>query len=247
MSRTGFLRAYSPTRLIVCASLCFGCSDGGNDAEESAVERGRQLFEAGPLSDSGLNVYSCASCHEQHPSGGSRIFPGAAMAGSTLRPSFWGGQENDLLRSLEDCRTYFMYANSPLDREGGAASDLYAFLASLEPGNAEPVPFSVVRTVEPLPRGDAARGAELFTNACSACHGTMHEGAGALRRVPALPDATLLDHPDSDPAEMRLIFIEKVRHGGFLGYGGAMPPFSSEVLGDAELSDILEALGVLGE
>jgi thiosulfate dehydrogenase len=44
----------------------------------------------------------------------------------------------------------------------------------------------------------------------------------------------------------RLIFTEKIRHGLFLGYGGTMPPFSSQLLSDAEVSDLLEALGVLG-
>jgi thiosulfate dehydrogenase len=43
------------------------------------------------------------------------------------------------------------------------------------------------------------------------------------------------------------VFIEKVRHGGFLGYGGDMPPYSLEVLPDATVSDLLEALGVLGQ
>lgn len=233
-------------RWLSGASLCLGCS-GSAEAPESAVERGRQLFETNALSDSGLNAYACKTCHEEHPSGGSRIYPGAPLAGATERPTFWGGQENDLLRSLDACRTYFMYATTPLAATSPEGSDLYAFLESLEPGDPEPVSFSVVQTVTPIPRGDATRGAELFTNACGACHGTMHDGVGALRLVPALPDATLLDHAGTEPDEMRLIFVEKVRHGGFLGYGGAMPPFSTEMLGDSELSDILEAMGITGE
>jgi thiosulfate dehydrogenase len=110
------------------------------------------------------------------------------------------------------------------------------------------VPFTVVQTVGPLPRGDAERGAELFERACSGCHGALGDGAGALSpRVPVLPDATLADHADYTPADVRLVFVEKVRHGGFFGYGGVMPPFSLEVLSDAELSDVLEALGAFGE
>jgi thiosulfate dehydrogenase len=45
----------------------------------------------------------------------------------------------------------------------------------------------------------------------------------------------------------RLIFIEKIRHGRFLGYGGEMPPFSSELLSDADVADVLEYLSILGE
>ena len=46
---------------------------------------------------------------------------------------------------------------------------------------------------------------------------------------------------------IRLVFIEKVRHGPFLGYGGTMPPFSMETLSDEGLADLLEALAVTGE
>jgi thiosulfate dehydrogenase len=41
-----------------------------------------------------------------------------------------------------------------------------------------------------------------------------------------------------------LVFIEKVRHGGFLGYGGLMPPFSLEAMTDAELGALLSFLGL---
>jgi len=43
------------------------------------------------------------------------------------------------------------------------------------------------------------------------------------------------------------VFTEKIRHGLFLGYGGVMPPFSREVLSDQDVSDLLEALGVIAE
>jgi thiosulfate dehydrogenase len=231
----------------LAASLALACGDSAEQAQ-SAVARGRALFESGELGDAGLNLYKCSTCHEAEPGESGRILPGAALAGVTERPWFWGGQENDLLRALEACRTYFMYASEPLAPESAEGRALYAYLASLGPGNPEPVPFSIVLPIGPLPRGDAQRGAVLFASACANCHGTPTAGAGALsRRIPTLPDATLEDHADYEPGELRLVFIEKVRHGGFLGYGGAMAPFSSEVLGDPELSDILEALGVLGE
>ena len=73
----------------------------------------------------------------------------------------------------------------------------------------------------------------------------MHTGAGQLSAsIPILPDDTLAAHPPPtySPRLQRLVFIEKTRHGLFLGYGGDMPPFSLETLPDASLSDILEAL-----
>jgi thiosulfate dehydrogenase len=247
MPKNGRFAGVTRDGLAACLlSALTGCA-GEPEASETEVQQGRALFESGALSDSSLNVYACSTCHEAEPTGSSRIFPGAALAGATLRGSYWGGQENDLLRSLDACRNYFMYAAEPLDPESAEGRSLYAFLVSLAPGNSEAVPFSVVGAIEPLPRGDAVRGAELFDRACKTCHGTLHEGAGALHRVPPLPEATLLDHADYAPREQRLVFIEKVRHGAFLGYGGSMAPFSREALGDPELSDILEALGVLGE
>ena len=42
--------------------------------------------------------------------------------------------------------------------------------------------------------------------------------------------------------EDRKAFIEKIRHGGFLGYGGTMPPFSQAVLSDADLGALLAFL-----
>jgi thiosulfate dehydrogenase len=135
----------------------------------------------------------------------------------------------------------------PLRPDDPEAVQLYAFLAELTPPDANPVAFNIVRGVEDLPRGNADSGKLLYTSACAACHGKMGDGAGALsRRIPVLPGETLAEHADFTPRVQRLVFIEKTRHGGFLGYGGAMPPFSLEVLSNQELSDILEALGVLG-
>lgn len=233
--------------LIFLGATLVACSDDA-PAEEDRVAAGRALFESRNLSDSTLNRYSCKTCHDADTLDPTKKKPGAMLAGVTERPTFWGGQENDLLRSLNACRRYFMYASADLRADEPSAESLYAYLVSLEPGDPEPLPFSVVRTVEPLPRGDAASGEALFTQTCSQCHGTLHEGVGRLRAtVPVLPEDTIAEHLDYSVREQRLVFIEKTRHGLFLGYGGDMPPFSSEVLSDAELSDILEALGVLGE
>jgi thiosulfate dehydrogenase len=214
----------------------------------SAVEQGRQLFESKTeLSPSKLNAYACSTCHRPTPTLGARM-PGAALAGVTLRPSFWGGQENDLLRSINACRNYFMLANVPLDPREEKAEALYAYLQSLEPGDSEPVHFSIVENIEDVPRGDVTSGAQLYASACSSCHGAPHSGVGRLGdRVSVLPEDTLTEHAQYSPSVQRLIFIEKIRHGRFLGYGGEMPPFSSELLSDAEVADVLEYLSILGE
>jgi thiosulfate dehydrogenase len=236
-------------------SAALGCllvwlSSGCAEPEAvTPVEHGRDLYSSKQLSPSSLNNYSCATCHDlSSEAAGVLLRTGAPLAGVTLRPSFWGGQENDLLRSINACRSYFMVAPDPLLADEPDAQALYAFLSSLEPGNPEPVPFTVVRNVEVLPRGDATSGHALYVTACSYCHGSMHDGAGRLSdRVPILPEDTLDEHFNYTAREVRLVFIEKVRHGLFLGYGGDMPPFSTQILSDNQLSDILEALEVLGE
>jgi thiosulfate dehydrogenase len=239
--------SFGSVAALLLAASTSACSDEAPPQQDRVTE-GQSLFEGRSLSDANINRYSCKTCHDADAPDPTKKKPGAVLAGVTLRPTFWGGQENDLLRSINACRRYFMFATADLRADEPKAEALYAYLSSLEPGNPEPVPFTVVRTVENLPRGDEASGQALFTTACSQCHGTLHEGVGRLRNtVPVLPEDTLLEHLDYSPREQRLVFIEKTRHGLFLGYGGDMPPFSTEVLSDSELSDILEALGAIGQ
>lgn len=217
-------------------------------ADPSAVERGRALFQSTALSPSKLNTFSCATCHDVKTDGAANeIKTGAMLAGATLRPSFWGGGENDLLRAINACRSYFMIASTPLRADEPAAEDLYAYLSSLEPGDPASVPFTVAMGIDELPRGDAEAGAALYTKTCASCHGAMHTGLGRMgSRTPLLPEQTLIEHMNYDPRSQRLVFIEKIRHGGFFGYGGDMPPYSTELLDDRVVSDLLEAMGVLG-
>jgi len=95
--------------------------------------------------------------------------------------------------------------------------------------------------------GNGSRGGKLYTDACASCHGPAHTGDGRLvQRAPVLPEQTLEEHPSPqyDDLDRRLVFVEKVRHGGFVGYGGEMPPFSVEKLSDQDLGDILAFLGI---
>ena len=101
--------------------------------------------------------------------------------------------------------------------------------------------------VADLPAGDATRGASLYASACASCHGTVHTGAGRLTELASLlPDDPLEEHAADgfDAVEQRVAFVDKIRHGGFFGYGGVMPPFSLEALSDEELADVLTYLSL---
>lgn len=45
-----------------------------------------------------------------------------------------------------------------------------------------------------------------------------------------------------DKTQVRVTFVEKVRHGGFLGVFGSMPLYSTEAISDADLSALLTFL-----
>jgi thiosulfate dehydrogenase len=206
----------------------------------TAVDHGAALFSDPTASPSPLNAFSCATCHPSADADPSRIFPGAALAGAPERPSFWGGQENDLLRSINHCRYYFMLAPSPWEATDVQAEAMYAYLTSLKGGSSEPAPFHLVGSIEEVPEGDRARGERVYERACASCHGAAHTGAGRIIETAVkLPDETIAEHGYLTFDERRLVFVEKVRHGAFLGYSGTMPPFSEDVLTDAELGDLL--------
>lgn len=226
-------------KLIIATMLLCGCSGEADIVHESAEERGERLFATE------VAGFSCATCHATgatSPKG--RYLPGAPLAGVTTRQSYWGGQEDDLLRAVNNCRSSFQNAPAPLAATEPDAADLYAFLDSLA-GSSEPVPFTVVTAVSDLPEGDEERGRKVFGSACARCHGELVSGKGRIDdEVPALPDEVLEEHGHFSKEDQRVIFVEKVRHGGFLGYSGRMPPFSLEALSDDQLSDLLSALGV---
>ena len=220
-------------------------------APPAAVDRGRELASSPKVSPSKGNVTSCTTCHRMAPNERPElILPGAALAGVTLRKSFWGGQEIDLLRSINQCRYFFMAANEPWAAEDPSAVDLYAYLQSLEPlatgALREPVPFTVVRDVLDVPAQPVGSGDKVYDRACRVCHGAVRTAEGRPRAsTPLLPEDAISSHEYLKSRDAtRLVFIEKVRHGGFLGYGGLMPPFSAEAMSDAELGALLSFLGL---
>jgi alcohol dehydrogenase (cytochrome c) len=82
-------------------------------------------------------------------------------------------------------------------------------------------PTASTTTTEPT-TGQAASGAQIFSDNCEPCHG--HEGAGG-HVGPNLQKSSVAEHLDQ---------VEKqVRNGG-----GAMPPFS-DVLSDQEIEAVV--------
>jgi thiosulfate dehydrogenase len=231
-----------------------GCSDGEKPPAMiyggTAIEHGAALFNDPGVVAKSLNSYSCSTCHEATAGeAGEAILTGAPLAGATKRPSFWGGQELELLRSINHCLYYFMLSDKAWKAEDVEARAMYAYLESLPADSAaeQPAAFTVAYEVKDVPPGDGSRGGKLYTDACASCHGPAHTGDGRLvQRAPVLPEQTLEEHPSPqyDDLDRRLVFVEKVRHGGFVGYGGEMPPFSVEKLSDQDLGDILAFLGI---
>lgn len=236
-------------RLSALLALTGACATD----ELSAAQRGQELFnDPRSFSSSPANAFSCATCHDSEPvQGGGIRKPGAQLRGVTARPSYWGGSERDLFTAVSHCVRYFMLGTKPLQTSGEDEEALYAYLESLTPLTAEDtqeIPFTVPISIEDIPRGDALTGRDLYTQACGFCHGAMGTGTARLNAgVPILPGDAIAEHVGYTPRLLRLVFIEKTRHGVFIGYGGSMPPLSLESLSDAELGSILEYLGISGQ
>ncbi|MDB4997573.1 MAG: qcrC [Myxococcaceae bacterium] len=229
----------------VASAATAACSSASEPApvHGTAIDHGRDLFHDRATSSSASNAFSCATCHAAEsadPAGTARVLPGGMLAGATLRTTFWGGQENDLLRSINDCRLFFMDAARPWTSDDEDARAIYAYLASLASAGGAPIAFTRVDAIVDLPAGDAAAGEAVFREACVTCHGGVHDGQGRIASfVPRLPDDVIVTHGNG--ARLRLVFIEKVRHGAFVS-GGSMAPFSREALSDDRLAALLAYL-----
>ncbi|HLU66493.1 MAG TPA: c-type cytochrome [Kofleriaceae bacterium] len=230
-------------RAAAAAACLLAAACGG---EISGAERGEELFSSPSLSPSELNPLACADCHETGPGDGPTSgLPGYRLHGAAARPRYWGGDHATLRGATDACLVFFM-KGEPLDPEAEEFHALYEFLLSLTPDDApgEAYPFTVVENVADVPRGDAARGAEVYERACRGCHGEAFTGGdGSILRTPVpLPGVTETypaEFPGVDPS---LVVIEKVRHGRFFGIGGEMPLFSAEAMSDEDLGALLSYL-----
>lgn len=236
------MRRAAPWLLWVCVTGAVAACSGTPETERrSAIEHGRDLFTTNAASESRANRFSCSMCHAADGSDG-RILPGARLGGAVDRPTFWGGRENDLLRAVNQCRYYFMGASRSWKPDDEPAKAMWAFLATLPRDAPGAQPFTVPPGAADLPAGDAARGAQVYEAACRVCHGASGTGDKRLREgIPTLPDesARYFASLGFDRNQTRITFVEKVRHGAFLGLYGTMPPFSTESLTDADLGALL--------
>lgn len=213
-------------------------------APRTTAERGEVLFSDPGASGSSLNAASCATCHAPGDVPADVVLAGGSLRGVLGRSSYWGGTVLDPREAVNACLYYFMRASTreALAVDDPRGEDLLAYLETLGTDPSSDVAFTVPATLPAtLPTGDAARGAIVFARACHVCHGDPHTGTGRPSVLaPIIPDATLAEHGTF----ARTVAIAKVRHGGFYGIGGAMPPFSLETLDDAALADVLEYLAL---
>jgi thiosulfate dehydrogenase len=213
-------------------------------APRTSAERGEVLFSDPSASRSSLNAASCATCHAPGDVPADTIVAGGSLRGVIGRPSYWGGTVLDPREAVNACLYYFMRASTreELGVDDPRGEDLLAYLETLGTDASSDAAFTVPATLPTtLPTGDGARGAIVYAHACHVCHGDIHTGAGRPSVLaPMIPDATLAEHGTF----ARTVAIAKVRHGGFYGIGGAMPPFSLETLDDAALADVLAYLAL---
>lgn len=233
---------------LAVLSLVAGCATETETV--TAVQRGEALLDDRSFSGSSFNPFQCTHCHAKVTPPAGKTLAGPVLAGAAKRPTFMNGRFLTLFEAVDWCQQTFM-RGLPLDPKSPKALDLYAYLVSI--GDKGPVaaqPFPIVLEVKDLPRGDAAKGAKVWEAACQGCHGAPHTGNGRL--VPPVgdspcslvPEATIAFHGAEGPDVVRTVVIEKIRHGGFLGFAGRMPPFPTTALSDAEVSDLLTFLGL---
>lgn len=222
----------------------FVLSVGTACGPEPAAERGRDLAEDPRLSPSPSNLFACTTCHATTPEEqAARRLPGHPLFGAAVRPSYWSGGQNYLLDAVNQCLVDFMRGERITEEDPNGLA-LLAYLRSISSGSEAALPCTVVKNIDntylsSLPAGDAVRGESSYTKACGFCHGEIHSGKGRLgSRVNVLPDETIAVFG----AQARSIIAEKARHGKYFSIGGNMPFYCTEVLSDAELSDILSYL-----
>lgn len=239
------MNARTPFRLSAMFAAIGTIAAGSCVERVSAEQRGRQLFWSPSLSSSRFNEYSCATCHRATPDDRpDAVLPGALMAGVTARTTFWGGAVSSLEDAVGLCFEKFMRGGR-FDVTQSYAVDLYAFLLSLEraPGAVTTaVPFTIPRSTQPPGPGDRTRGQRVYERACAVCHGALRQSERPISYATMIPEDTEREHTAAQGytlETLRQVFVEKARHGSFLGFAGTMPPFSTELLSDQDLADMV--------
>lgn len=234
--------------LAAVSALAAGCGSSTIETTTTAAQRGEALASDPGFSESRYNAFACTTCHPVAAPDPAKILPGAPLAGAVRRPTFWGGRFVTLADAVDECATKMM-RGAPLDRASKKAVDLWAWLESIaDQGPQTAQPFDVVYAIADQPGGDPARGAGVWASSCQSCHGAPRTGEGRLRSRAGEPVASIvpndtIDYHAADGADVvRLVVVEKIRHGSYLGFAGTMPPFSRQALTDGQIADLLAYL-----
>jgi thiosulfate dehydrogenase len=229
----------TPVSRVVLLGVLLATASSSGCGPLNGREVGASLFRDPRTSRSTFNAVSCATCHDDGTAPPTALLPGGSLVGAVFRPSWWGGQAGSLKQAVDDCLVHFM-RERPFAHDDPRGRALYEYLLSLSEAKSAPaVPVTIVENVTTLGKGDARRGAKIWAQACASCHGALHTGEGRLHDLVSLvPEASAAFAAESG-FPLELVIIEKVRHGGFFGVGGSMPPYSLEVLADDDLRDLL--------
>jgi thiosulfate dehydrogenase len=232
---------FASTVIAVTLSL------GAAACTQTARDYGRQLLDDPSISGAQSNALACTTCHELVATP-KHLRPGYTLYDAATRPSWWGGFELNLLDAINQCYVNFMRADVELAPTDDRARAMVIYLQSIAPDPSPPaLPYTIVLNIADVPSGDAAAGKALYDDGCANCHGQPHTGAGRISvKASIIPDESLDQHGTDPTTGARPVTIEKTRHGKFFNVGGNMAPYSTELLSDAQLGQILGYLEQFG-
>ncbi|MBV8724883.1 MAG: c-type cytochrome [Candidatus Eremiobacteraeota bacterium] len=173
---------------------------------------------AAAAADEGALLYAarCSSCHGDRGQGSESAPPLAGKSATDVRFMLGTGRMPAAAAGINEIHRRPAFTPRQIE-------ELVRYVGSFASGSTQPAAPRIVR-------GNVARGRELFTANCAACHGVTGDGAsvGYGNVAPSLHDST--------PQQV----AEAVRVGP-----GVMPQFGSDVLSDRDLSDVVAYVGFI--
>lgn len=196
----------------VVATLAASAQDPQLDP--ALVRQGSDLYQA-----------HCVSCHGAEGVG-LEMEPGVKEGGPPLTGVGAASVDFMLRTGRMPAETWW----EPLERrppafDGTERAALVAYVTSL-PGEGPPIP-----NISGWPDADLARGRELFTTNCAACHGPTAAGIAVGQ------DDVSSNLEDVEP----IVVAEAIRTGP-----GVMPVFGEEILGQEDLEAVVAWVDNLG-
>ncbi|MBM4282049.1 MAG: cytochrome C oxidase Cbb3 [Deltaproteobacteria bacterium] len=233
------LRACSRRLVVLTAVVVVAVVFAGACGPVDGRAAGEALFHDPRVSRSPFNSVTCATCHDDGTADPAATLPGASLVDVVFRPSWWGGQAGSLKQAVDACFVHFL-REQPLAADDPRGRALYEYLLSISRREATPpAPLTIVENVTTVGAGDPRRGSAIWDRACASCHGAPRTGQGRSDERASIVPAASAGFAAETGFPVELVIVEKVRHGGFFGVGGVMPPFSVEALSDDDLRDLL--------